>query len=391
MSSPDGIRRVEPAQLRPTAQALAALLAVDARRLGVLPLAVDDTRIVLAFSTAPSGSVVAEIAMATAKNVVPVLADRGALADAIGLAYPGRDRQSGAHPHRRAARPPARCRAVRTSTSPRERRRAFASTARCDRSTGYDVLDGETIEQLVFPVIDEDRRRSFLADLELDVAYSMPGRSRFRMNVFRQRGSVGAVLRAIPFKIPDFDTLGLPPIVKTLRRAAARPGARHRPDRVGQVDDAGLAARHHQPHQGRPHHLVRGSDRVPPLAQEGDRQSARGRPGHPLVRLGVEAGPARGPRRDPRRRDARSRDDPHGADRGGDRTPRLRHAAHTVRPADRRPHRRRLPARAARTDPGHAGDDAAGRRHAAARDHRQRQRDGPWPPRCSSPHRPCET
>jgi hypothetical protein len=80
VSSPDGIRRVEPAQLRPTAQALAALLAVDARRLGVLPLAVDDTRIVLAFSSAPSGSVVAEIAMATAKNVVPVLAHRGALA-----------------------------------------------------------------------------------------------------------------------------------------------------------------------------------------------------------------------------------------------------------------------------------------------------------------------
>ena len=119
VSSPDGIRRVEPAQLRRTAQALAAMLAVDTRRLGVLPLAVDDTRIVLAFSSAPSGSVVAEIAMATAKNVVPVLADRVALADAIGRAYPGATRQPGADAHRRAARPSARCRRVRTSTSPR--------------------------------------------------------------------------------------------------------------------------------------------------------------------------------------------------------------------------------------------------------------------------------
>ncbi|MGD9701839.1 MAG: PilT/PilU family type 4a pilus ATPase [Acidimicrobiia bacterium] len=225
MSSPDGIRYIEPGQLRPTPQALAAVLAADARRLGVLPLAVDETRIVLAFADAPSGSVVAEIALATTKNVVPVLADPVALTEAIATAYPGPPLPTPARPpmpsvahalpshidelldhlleaggsdlHLSAGAPPS----IRVHGSLRA-------------LEGYGVLDGETIEQLVFPVLDEGRRSAFKAELELDVAYAMPGRSRFRMNVFRQRGSVGAVLRAIPFRIPDFDTLGLPPIVK---------------------------------------------------------------------------------------------------------------------------------------------------------------------------------
>lgn len=80
---------------------------------------------------------------------------------------------------------------------------------------GYDALDGDTIERLVFAVIDEHRRAAFHTDMELDVAYAMPGRSRFRMNVFRQRGVVGAVLRTIPFRIPPFDSLGLPEVIRS--------------------------------------------------------------------------------------------------------------------------------------------------------------------------------
>ena len=195
------------------------------------------------------------------------------------------------------------------------------------------------------------------------------------MNVFRQRGSVGAVLRVIPFEIPT-STARAAAGGQGLRRPAPRPRARDRPDRVGQVDHVGLAARHHQPHQGGPHHVVRGPDRVPPHPPAGDRQPARGRPGHPQLRLGAQAGAARGPRRDPRRRDARPGDDPHGAHRGRDRSPRLRHAAHPVGTSDRRPHRRRLPARAAGPDPGDAGHDAAGASSPSSCSHGRRQRPG---------------
>jgi twitching motility protein PilT len=239
VSSPEGgIRWVEPGQLRPTPQALAAVPAADARRLGVLPLAVDETRIVLAFSDAPSGSTVAELALSTTKNVVPVLADAAALAEAIAAAYPGPPlpplaAPGEAHPAPPPLGAPAVARRERVvehldellehlldcggsdlhlSTGARPSVRVHGSLQAID---GYGALDGDTIERLVFAVIDDDRATSFKSDLELDVAYAMPGRSRFRMNVFRQRGSVGAVLRAIPFRIPDFDTLGLPPIVKT--------------------------------------------------------------------------------------------------------------------------------------------------------------------------------
>jgi twitching motility protein PilT len=54
---------------------------------------------------------------------------------------------------------------------------------------------------------------------EVDRSYSLPGVSRFRASVFKQRGSWGAVLRVIPFAIPDFEQLNLPPIVETVAQA----------------------------------------------------------------------------------------------------------------------------------------------------------------------------
>src|SRR5512143_1681427 len=54
---------------------------------------------------------------------------------------------------------------------------------------------------------------------ELDRSYSLPGVSRFRASIFKQRGSWGAVMRTIPFQIPDFETLNLPPVVKTIAEA----------------------------------------------------------------------------------------------------------------------------------------------------------------------------
>ncbi|HET7754473.1 MAG TPA: PilT/PilU family type 4a pilus ATPase [Anaeromyxobacteraceae bacterium] len=54
---------------------------------------------------------------------------------------------------------------------------------------------------------------------EVDRSYSLPGVSRFRASVFKQRGSWGLVMRTIPFAIPDFDTLNLPTAVRTVAEA----------------------------------------------------------------------------------------------------------------------------------------------------------------------------
>jgi twitching motility protein PilT len=79
----------------------------------------------------------------------------------------------------------------------------------------YDVLRADLIERLVFSILDARKIAAFNAELELDTSYSIPGKSRFRINVFRQRGSIGAVLRTIPFHIPEFDSLNMPPVIKS--------------------------------------------------------------------------------------------------------------------------------------------------------------------------------
>lgn len=51
---------------------------------------------------------------------------------------------------------------------------------------------------------------------EVDCSYEVPGVARFRVNIYRQRGSLAIVLRIIPFKVPSIDELGLPPVCRTL-------------------------------------------------------------------------------------------------------------------------------------------------------------------------------
>jgi twitching motility protein PilT len=62
----------------------------------------------------------------------------------------------------------------------------------------------------------EYRIKEFENEQEADFAYAVPGLGRFRVNAFRQRGSVSMVLRAIPVEAPTFDKLGLPDVVREL-------------------------------------------------------------------------------------------------------------------------------------------------------------------------------
>jgi twitching motility protein PilT len=80
---------------------------------------------------------------------------------------------------------------------------------------GYGTLHGDMIERLVYAILNDRKIASFENELELDTSYSIPGKSRFRMNVFRQRGTMGAVLRTIPFNIPDFDSLHKPAVIQS--------------------------------------------------------------------------------------------------------------------------------------------------------------------------------
>ena len=80
----------------------------------------------------------------------------------------------------------------------------------------YPTLEPEHTEQLMFGIMNAERKAKYLETHEMDMAYSVKGLARFRVNVLRQQGFVGAVLRCIPFKIKTVDDLGLPPVVSRI-------------------------------------------------------------------------------------------------------------------------------------------------------------------------------
>jgi len=71
-------------------------------------------------------------------------------------------------------------------------------------------LRPEDTERLTRIALTDEQWRRFALDHELDTSYSVRGVSRFRVNIYRQRGSVGAAFRVIPHAIPQLDDLGLP-------------------------------------------------------------------------------------------------------------------------------------------------------------------------------------
>ena len=71
-------------------------------------------------------------------------------------------------------------------------------------------------KQLVYSVLTDAQKHKFEEENELDFSFGLKGLSRFRANVFMQRGAVACAIRTIPFKIMTFDELGLPPVVREL-------------------------------------------------------------------------------------------------------------------------------------------------------------------------------
>jgi twitching motility protein PilT len=82
----------------------------------------------------------------------------------------------------------------------------------------YPVLTPRALQGMVYAILPQKLRERFEQELELDMSYSLPGRARFRVNVFMQRDAVGAVFRVIPFEIMSIEDLGLPSVVADLAR-----------------------------------------------------------------------------------------------------------------------------------------------------------------------------
>ena len=78
------------------------------------------------------------------------------------------------------------------------------------QDTEYDLLQPEVTKKLIYSVLTPDQVAKFEKNLEIDFSFGVANLGRFRTNAFMQRGTIGAVLRVIPFEVFDFDQIGMP-------------------------------------------------------------------------------------------------------------------------------------------------------------------------------------
>ncbi len=78
---------------------------------------------------------------------------------------------------------------------------------------GYPKMTPSLIQRMLYATVTQKQREKFEEHLELDYSYAVPGHARFRVNMYRQRDSLGAAFRLIPFEIKPLEQLGIPQIV----------------------------------------------------------------------------------------------------------------------------------------------------------------------------------
>jgi twitching motility protein PilT len=84
------------------------------------------------------------------------------------------------------------------------------------KDTTAEVMTEEKIEKLIFQILNDKQKQFFLENGSLDFAYEISQSDRFRVNVFRQRSKISLSARRIISAIPPFESLHLPPMIKTL-------------------------------------------------------------------------------------------------------------------------------------------------------------------------------
>jgi twitching motility protein PilT len=80
----------------------------------------------------------------------------------------------------------------------------------------FEPLTPQDTQRLAYSVLNESQKQRFEEENELDLSFGIQGLARFRANIYRQRGAVGAAIRVIPYQIRSFEELGLPRVVQEL-------------------------------------------------------------------------------------------------------------------------------------------------------------------------------
>jgi twitching motility protein PilT len=78
----------------------------------------------------------------------------------------------------------------------------------------YPPLTPQTTREVIYSILTNDQRQKLETEWQIDLAYSIPARARFRVNAYFQRASLSAAFRLIPHDMPSLGDLGLPPVIK---------------------------------------------------------------------------------------------------------------------------------------------------------------------------------
>jgi twitching motility protein PilT len=232
-----GLRYVPPSHLHPARRAVELFTPEQTREVRGLPIMVDESHVTMAFALPPTPEQLGQARAIAHRPVVAVIAEIDALrlatraaysagaADRSDPAWESSDTEGATGPPQPIETVPAHIdelllQLLEMKGSDLHLTAGAKPTARVHgrlRSMDQFVrLDSDRVKGLVYGALTDEQIAIFDHEHELDLAYTIPTQSRFRMNVFMQRGSVGSVLRVIPFEIPPFDQLGLPASVKRL-------------------------------------------------------------------------------------------------------------------------------------------------------------------------------
>jgi len=199
-----------------------------ARQYVAVPVDFEGQKLVVAFAEPPTDAALAAVGKATSFEVIPAVADRGELMRAIAMIYRADDvEESELASHLSVGEEPLEDElhindlldlVIQWGGSDLHLASGSPPVIRVHGDlrpvTELPIFNGSQIRQMVFSILTQKQRERFENELELDMSYALPGRGRFRVNVFIQRDSVGCVMRAIPYEIVDFERLGIAPAVQ---------------------------------------------------------------------------------------------------------------------------------------------------------------------------------
>jgi twitching motility protein PilT len=133
--------------------------------------------------------------------------------------------------------------------------------------TPFDRVTPQDSQRLVYDILTDEHIQRFERDLELDMSYSLAKVSRFRVNVYRDKGTIAAAFRVIPTRIPTLEELGLPRVLTELARK--KRGLVLVTGPTGSGKSTTLAAMINQINQERSEHIITVEDPIEYLHQHG--------------------------------------------------------------------------------------------------------------------------